>query len=287
MDQKSGSLCPNLRCQNLADSRAYRQLHADLHSQRQALTETIQGRYRVLLNDARALAGRGMLAPEKLAKLTGRRRRVDRVVALAALVTVLRTAWPRIEGKTALTLTELAQADEQAMQLMVALAHQKKPLQDLAKVVELRQRAFTVFANAYTQVRRAIQFLCPDEKAVERIIPTLYPRKRAARKARSTTAGVGPVAETSIQPTAAPASNQPQTATTPIQIIVNPATIAGTAASEPMTTFDLTHFGVMNSSPARTVPQQLSNSDAPSKIAAKQGKSKRRQRPTKRARFLR
>ena len=37
MDQKSGSLCPNLRCQNLADSRAYRQLHADLHSQRHAV----------------------------------------------------------------------------------------------------------------------------------------------------------------------------------------------------------------------------------------------------------
>jgi len=34
-DQKTGALCRNFRCQNLADCRVYRQLHADLHSQRQ------------------------------------------------------------------------------------------------------------------------------------------------------------------------------------------------------------------------------------------------------------
>jgi len=176
------------------------------------LTEATQCRYCVLLNDARALAGRGLIQPEQLAKFTGCRRRVDRVLALSALVNVLKTAWPRIEGKTALTLAELEQAVEQAMQLMFALAYQKKPLKDLVKIAELRQRAFTVFANAYTQVRRAIQYLCVDEKEAERIIPTLYPRKRASRKARSTSTGVAPVAESSSQPTAAPASNQSQTA---------------------------------------------------------------------------
>jgi len=104
-----------------------------------ALTETTQGRYRVLLNDARALAERGMLAPEKLAKLTGCRRRADRALALSALISILKAAWPRIEGKTALTLTELAQADEQAMQLMFALAHQNNPLKSPAPLLLQRQ----------------------------------------------------------------------------------------------------------------------------------------------------
>jgi len=121
------------------------------------------------------------------------------------------------------------------MQLMFALAYQKKPLKDLVKIAELRQRAFTVFANAYTQVRRAIQYLSADEKEAERIIPTLYPRQRVARKAQPTAAGVAPVAETSSQPTAAPASNQSQPAAPSVQIIVTPATIAATTSSEPAT----------------------------------------------------
>jgi len=251
------------------------------------LTETTQSHYRVLLNDARALAGRGILAPGKLAQLTGCRRRVDRVLALSALVSILKTAWPRIQGKTALTLTELAQADKQAMQLTCALAHQKEPLKDLAKVAELRQRAFTVFANAYAQVRRAIHYLCANEKEAEHIIPSLYPRKRAARNAQSTTVGVAPAAETSSQPTAAPALHQSQTATTPIQVIVTPPPIAATASSEPTTTSASTHFETANRPLAGTVPQQQSSSAAPPETAVKQRKSKRRRKPTQRERFLR
>jgi hypothetical protein len=241
-----------------------------------ALAETTQGRYRILLNDARALAERGLIHPQKLKHLTDGRRRVDKVMALAALVTVLKTAWPRIEGKTALTLDELEQADKLAMQLLYALASQKKPLQELAKIAELRQRAFTLFANAYTQVRRAIQYLCADEKLAERIIPSLYSRKRAGKKSKVTTSNVAPVAETASQPTVAPASNQPQTAATPIQIIVTPAAIAGTAPSEPTTAFASTHFDVTNRQLAGTVPQQPSKCDVAPEIAVKQRKSKRR-----------
>jgi hypothetical protein len=56
-----------------------------------------------------------LIQPEQLAKFTGYPRRVDRALALSALVNVLKTAWPRIEGKTALTLTELEHADEAAV----------------------------------------------------------------------------------------------------------------------------------------------------------------------------
>ncbi len=90
-----------------------------------ALTEAARCRYQVLLNDARALAARGLIAAEQLARFTGCRRRVDRALALSALVDGLKAAWPRIEGKTALTLSELEQADEQAVQLMFALAHRR------------------------------------------------------------------------------------------------------------------------------------------------------------------
>ena len=223
------------------------------------LTEATRCRYQVLLNDARALASRGLIQPEQLAKFTGCRRRIDKVVALGALVNVLKTAWARIEGKTALTLTELEQADKQAVRLMLALAHQKKPLKDLAQIAELRQRAFTVFSDAYAQVRRAIRYLCKDEAQAERIIPSLYPRKRTARNAQSTAAAAA----------------------------VTPATTAAGASSEPATEFASTPFEVINSQVAGTAPQQPSSGDARTQTAAKQRKSKRRRRPTKRNRFLR
>ena len=47
-----------------------------------ALTEAARGRYQLLLNDARALAGSGLIQPEQLAKFTGYPRRVDRALAL-------------------------------------------------------------------------------------------------------------------------------------------------------------------------------------------------------------
>jgi hypothetical protein len=211
---------------------------------------------------------------------------VDRVLALAALVSILETAWPSIQGKTAFTLTELTEADEQVMQLMYALAYQKKPLEDLAKVAEFRQRAFTVFANAYTQVRRAIQYLCPNEKEAERIIPSLYPRKRTGRKGKAAAPSAESVAETSSQPTAVPASNQPQAAAPSIQIVVTPATIAATPASEPTPAVASNRFEMVNRQLAGTAPQQPSSRTAPPETAVGQRKPKQRRRPTKRERLL-
>lgn len=251
-----------------------------------ALTEATRCRYQVLMNDARALASRGLIAPEHLEKFTGCRRRIDRVMALAALANVLKTAWPRIEGKTALTLTELQQADAQAMRLMSALAHQKKPLRDLAKITELRQRAFTVFANAYTQVRRAIQYLSEDAKEVERIIPSLYPRKRAAQKAHATDANSAAATEATSQPTAAPTPNHSQIAAPSSQLVVAPAVNHAPASSESTVAFPSTHLDVTSGPLGGTAPQRPSNREALPATATRR-KSKRRRRPTKRERFLR
>jgi|GEM_PF-1386716 len=252
-----------------------------------ALAEATQRRYQVLMNDARALAGRGMLAPEQLLKFTGCRRRADKVLALSALVSVLKTAWPRIKGKTALTLAELEQADELVMQLMSALAHQKNPLRDLAKIAELRQRAFTLFANAYCQVRRAIQYLCANEREAECIIPSLYPRKRAARKPDTAAAAVEPVAQTATQSTAASAQNQWQTAGPSIQSREILATTACTAMSDPATASASTYNEIANAPLSASVPHRQSKGNAPPKTAVTPRKPKQRRRATKRERFLR
>lgn len=265
------------------------------------LTEATRCRYQVLMNDARALASRGLLSPDKLAAFPAGRRRSDRILALSALIKVLKNAWPRIQGKTALTLSELEQADEQAMQLMFALAHQKKPLKDLAKITELRQRAFTVFANAYTQIRRAIQYLCPDAKEAERILPSLYPRQRSARKAEATPSSAAPTAETSIQSAPRPRTTQFQNAVPWIQTmgtsaapeamklpLATPRPRTDTAGlSEATTAFALGNCEMMNGAAAIAAPKQPTRNGTAPEAAIKRRKSKPRRRPTKRERFLR
>lgn len=159
----------------------------------QALTRVACHQYEIMLNDARALAARGLIQPECIAKLKGQRRRVAKAIGLMGLVLVLRGAWSSIEGKTALTLPELDQAKQLAMQLVHALAQQKKPLEDLAKIAEMRQRAFTLFASAYTRVRNAIKYLSAGSGEVEHIVPTLYPRKRRRKKAKGAATDQAPL----------------------------------------------------------------------------------------------
>jgi hypothetical protein len=132
-----------------------------------------------------------------------------------------------------------------------------------------------VFANAYSQARRAIQYLCENEREAEQIIPSLYPRKRATRKAPSTPPEVAPVAESS-QPAQPPASKPYQTA----------APITTTALGDTGATFASARAEVDIGPLAQAAPQQPSRSNALSETAAKQRKTKRR-RPTKRERFLR
>jgi hypothetical protein len=197
------------------------------------LVGTTRRRYRVLLADARALAARELIQSERLDKLNGRRRSVDKAFDLISLVNVLRDAWPSIEGKTALTLAELDSAEQQGHVLVYALAHRKRPLRDFAQVAEMRQRAFTLFSNAYGQVRRAIQYLLGDSDEADKIAPTLYPRCRK-RKAKAPDAAASHAnAPNHDAPVAAAPEAQTESSLVPFAPIVTvpPVPIAATEAS--------------------------------------------------------
>jgi hypothetical protein len=143
--------------------------------------------YRILVAEARTLAERGLLPANPLKRVAGKRRALSQSFALTAIVCVLRTAWPKIEGRTGVTLAELDAAEAQADTLLMAFAARNRPVEELTRVAEDRQRAFTLFVTAYSEVRRAIQYLCREPREVERVLPSLYPRRRKHRASKNVT----------------------------------------------------------------------------------------------------
>lgn len=146
--------------------------------------EDIATQYKVLWADTMALVVRGLIDGRKLTRLKGCRRRNEKVIALAALASFLRSSWPQIQGRTALTWEEIERAESTVSVATYAQAYQKQPLLERQQRAERRQRAFTVFANAYTNIRDAIRYLCKDKATAAQIVPTLYPRAKRKRRAK-------------------------------------------------------------------------------------------------------
>ena len=135
-----------------------------------------------LYSDAVALAYRGLVSWARLGEFKvapGSKQVAFDLLGLAAL---LREAWGRVEGKTAFTLAELESAELSGERLLNAVAMREHGDVMRAEAIQLRQRCFTLFANAWDQIRRAVSFLRWDEDDVDDIVPSLY----AGRSRRKT-----------------------------------------------------------------------------------------------------
>jgi hypothetical protein len=220
--------------------------------------------YRVLLADAQALAERGLIRQDCLARLRRTKSHADKAFALSGLVHVLRSAWPEIEDKTAVTLAELDAAERQGMELMFGLAYQKKPLGNLAEVSEARQRAFTLFVGAYQQVRRAMEYLGWGTSEAERVVPSLYARRRRPSLGKS---------KAVLQELADVAASDQSTL------------LATTAGSEGVTVPDLPKAAPAVAAPAITAtPAVGAGVSASSETSDKRGRAPRRQERRSRTR---
>jgi hypothetical protein len=127
-----------------------------------------------LYSDAVALANRGLVSGARLADYNGAASYENIAFDLLRLTALLRQAWPQIEGKTALALAELASADLIGAGLVKAVAACEQSPSVPTGVTQLRQRMFTLFANAWDQVRRALSYLRWSEDDVDTIAPSLY-----------------------------------------------------------------------------------------------------------------
>ena len=127
----------------------------------------------------------------------------DGVLPLERPQLSFRNNWDRIGTKTAITMAELDQAEEISRKLVAAVGAREQAPAVLAEVAVQRQRMFTLFVEAYDQVRRAISMLRWNEGDLETIAPSLYSGRGNVRK------------RTDPQPSTPPATTASGTPTTP------------------------------------------------------------------------
>jgi len=145
------------------------------------LTQQARSQFELLYAVVQVLVSRGLVEPFHLKLAKKRRGRLRFAYGLLGLVQVLREAWPRVAHKTGLTESELTQAEALGEQLSRGVALQNSPIEELKKLAELRDRAFTVFVRAYGQVRHALQYLRRENNDADRYAPSLYGRRRSRK----------------------------------------------------------------------------------------------------------
>ena len=125
------------------------------------------------------LVKRGLFSPRSLKQVAKQRGWKRYAYGLLGLVNVLREAWPKLGNKTGLTEDDLLHAELAGERLARCI-----PIEPVKDLRETRDRAFTLFMRAYGQVRRVVQYLLRDKRAVDKYAPSLY-RRRHVRKAKA------------------------------------------------------------------------------------------------------
>lgn len=137
---------------------------------------------RQLVSDLRALVQRGIIAPEQLKGLRGQRGYKQVAADLLLLATLFEGYAPSIAGKCAITRDELARAEELCDSLTSAFAYRGEPDEREGYASDQCERAFTLFFRAYSQVRRAVQYLRFDQGDADTFVPPLCGKRKGWHK---------------------------------------------------------------------------------------------------------
>lgn len=135
-----------------------------------------------LLSDASALAKRGLVDGESLTGLKGPVGYRNVAFDLMTLAALLRENWDGINGKTAIEPAELDDAETIADRLLTNVGLREQEPAAVVETAKNRQRAFTLFINAYDEARRAITFLRWREDDVDQIAPSRYTTRASPRQ---------------------------------------------------------------------------------------------------------
>ena len=124
--------------------------------------------------DAMALAHRDILDLGTVNKLRAGSVYKNIAFEVVGLAGLLRERLADIAGRSALTREELEHADRRAQELVTAVGLKEQAPVAVGAASALRQRAFTLFANAYDDARRAILYLRWHHGDADTIAPSLY-----------------------------------------------------------------------------------------------------------------
>jgi hypothetical protein len=162
---------------------------ADLNTQALALRD-------ILYKDAVALAARGLIPGDKIGDFKSNVGYKNLTYDLLGLADILRTNWARIAAGTSVRVTDLDRAEALGGQLVSVVSARDQAPVVAADAALQRQRNFTLFANGYDQVRRAISYLRWNEDDLESVAPSLYGGRTVNRKKPDDQSGAQPSAGT-------------------------------------------------------------------------------------------
>jgi len=128
----------------------------------------------VMLADATAQSARGFVDRALIAELRSGTGYRDTAFDLVALVSLYRSNWSKVQGKTGISLAELEMAEILADRLMTAVGLREQAPPTRLAATEDRIRAFTLFLGTYEHVRRALQYIRFEEQDADAIAPSLY-----------------------------------------------------------------------------------------------------------------
>jgi hypothetical protein len=164
-----------------------------------------------LVHDIEGLGKRGLIDASVLEKLKGTQGYRNLAFDLGALANILHQALPQVKNKTAVDEAEITRARVLSDKLITTVGLRERDPQEASASALTRQKAFTLFYNAYDQVRRGITYLRWDEGDANEIAPSLYERRASKRK------GEAVVIETPVPPATVgvAAAKSPQVAAAP------------------------------------------------------------------------
>lgn len=150
-----------------------------------AMVETaIEVRDRTL-SDLRALVNHGVLdaaAIEKFVGVNGHRKVAFDLKAMSALV---HAEWPRIQGKTMITLEAMDEAAKLAGRILVAVGERDANPVAEAQAQKQRDKAYTLVVRTYAKARRALSYLRFAEGDADTILPSLYAGRGGRRPGKA------------------------------------------------------------------------------------------------------
>lgn len=139
--------------------------------------------------DATALVHHGLIDPKRLVNFDGKIGYKNVAQELGEWANLMSDAWPKIQGKTALTAELIQRAKEVSVELATAAGTREVVPQTASQAAHLRAQAFALLVHAYDQVQRALTYLRWSEDDAATIAPPLYKGRPRASRTSVHTAG--------------------------------------------------------------------------------------------------
>lgn len=136
----------------------------------------------ILLAEVTMLIKRGLFSAALINNLKGANGYKNLVSDLFALSQVLKGNWEKVSARTAIKFDELDKAENLADQMNNAIGLREQSPAIQASAARDRQAAYTLFVNAYSEVRAAIAYVRRNEDDVDSIMPSLYAGRSNGKK---------------------------------------------------------------------------------------------------------